>query len=214
MIHVQSNIAAMTAYTASWGNLDRKKYLRLDLNENTQPLPGHVNAALKRLVDEQSLQMYPNYAHFLPKLSQYANVGVENLVITNGSDQAIHIILTAFLGKGDTMLIVQPEFPIFTQSAQIIGARIMGMPFNQDMSFPFEKFYDAITEDIRLIVIINPNNPTGTLVSLEQIEKILSKNPDIPVIVDEAYFEFTGVTSRSLLDNFSNLIIIRTFSKA
>jgi histidinol-phosphate aminotransferase len=158
--------------------------------------------------------MYPSYDHFLPKLSQYAKIGVDNLVITNGSDQAIHVILTAFLGQGDTLLIAQPEFPIFSQSAQIIGAYIQRVPYNQDMSFPFEQFFDAIKDDTKLIVIINPNNPTGTLVSIEQIEKVLAKNLNIPVVVDEAYFEFTGVTSQSLLEKFPNLIIIRTFSKA
>jgi histidinol-phosphate aminotransferase len=214
MIQVKANIAAMTAYTAAWKDLDRRKYLRLDLNENTQPLPEHVNDALRRLIEERSLQMYPSYERFLPKLSQYANIGRDNLVITNGSDQAIHIILTAFLGRGDTLLIAEPEFPIFSQSAHIIGANIRKVPYQQDMSFPFEQFCDAIGDDTQLIVIINPNNPTGTLVSIEQIEIILSENLDIPVIVDEAYFEFTGVTSQCLLDKFPNLIIIRTFSKA
>ncbi len=214
MIQVKPNIAAMTAYTAVWKNLDRRKYLRLDLNENTQPLPEHVNAALKRLIEEQSLQMYPSYEHFLPKLGQYTNTELDHLVITNGSDQAIHIILTAFLGQGDTLLIAEPEFPIFSLSAQINGANIRKVPYNEDMSFPFAQFCDAIGDDTKLIVIINPNNPTGTLVSIEQIEIILAENPDIPVIVDEAYFEFTGITSQPLLAKFPNLIIIRTFSKA
>jgi len=204
----------MSAYSPPWTGLNRKKYLRLDLNENTQAPPECVNTALKKLIDDKCLQMYPDYSDFLPILSQYTEVKQDNLIITNGSDQAIDIILRAFLGQGDNMLIAQPEFPIFTQVVRVIDAYIQGVPYNQDMSFPFEAFLNAVTADTRLIVIINPNNPTGTLLSLEQIEQILARNPDLPVVVDEAYFEFTGITCQSLLEKYTNLIIVRTFSKA
>lgn len=211
---VKPHIAAMSAYSPPWTNLDRKQYLRLDLNENTQAPPECVNIALRNLVDDKHLQMYPDYSSFLPKLCEYVNVEPENLIITNGSDQAIEIILRAYLAQGDAMLIAQPEFPIFSQVAKVIGAEVQGVPYNSDMSFPFEQFLKAVQSNTKLIILINPNNPTGTALTLDQIETVLAENSNLPVVVDEAYFEFTGVTSRNLLERYNNLIIIRTFSKA
>lgn len=211
---VKPHIAAMSAYSPPWTNLDRKQYLRLDLNENTQAPPECVNIALRNLVDDKHLQMYPDYSSFLPKLCEYVNVEPEKLIITNGSDQAIEIILRAYLAQGDAMLIAQPEFPIFSQVAKVIGAEVQGVPYNSDMSFPFEQFLKAVQSNTKLIILINPNNPTGTALTLDQIETILAENSNLPVVVDEAYFEFTGVTSRDLLERYNNLIIIRTFSKA
>lgn len=214
MIQVKKHIAAMSAYSPPWTGLDRTRYLRFDLNENTQPLPEHVRAALKKLADENTLQMYPNYADFMPKLGQFLQQDPDNLIITNGSDQAIDILLRAFLEQDDAMLIARPEFPIFAQFAQVMNVAIQGVPFNPDMSFPFESFSKAVTEQTKLIVIINPNNPTGSVVSIEQIKQILTDHPNIPVIVDEAYYEFTGLTCQDLLEEHENLIITRTFSKA
>jgi histidinol-phosphate aminotransferase len=211
---VKPHIAAMSAYSPPWTNLDRKQYLRLDLNENTQAPPECVNIALRNLVDDKHLQMYPDYSSFLPKLCEYVNVEPDKLIITNGSDQAIEIILRAYLAQGDAMLIAQPEFPIFSQVAKVIGAEVQGVPYNSDMSFPFEQFLKAVQSNTKLIILINPNNPTGTALTLNQIETVLAENSNLPVVVDEAYFEFTGVTSRNLLERYNNLIIIRTFSKA
>ncbi|CAN2043092.1 Aminotransferase class I/II-fold pyridoxal phosphate-dependent enzyme [Candidatus Magnetomoraceae bacterium gMMP-1] len=214
MIQVKPYISVMSLYSPPWSNMDRGEYLRLDLNENTQQPPEHVKAALKEYIDENRIQMYPEYDRFLSKLSQYSNVDENQLILTNGSDHAIEIILRAFLGPDDTMLVAQPEFPIFSQVAGVIGAKICGVPYGQDMSFLYNGFLEAVTTEIKLIVIINPNNPTGTDIPLAHIENILVKNPDIPVIVDEAYFEYTGITALDFMKSHSNLIITRTFSKA
>lgn len=213
-VQVRSNVANLSPYTPPWTGLDRSGYLRLDLNENTQPPPMVVNEALRELINKGSLQMYPAYEWFLPKLSRYTGVKKEQLLITNGSDQAIDIILRTFLEPGDGIVFAQPEFPIFSQVATVIGATIQGVPYEPDLTFPFERFMQTIHQKTRLIALINPNNPTGSTISLEEIEKILRKHPNLPVIVDEAYFEFTGITTIHLLNTHPNLIITRTFSKA
>lgn len=213
-INVQPQIAALSIYSPPWTGLDRRQYLRLDLNENTQPPPACVADALKALIDEPRLQMYPDYSEFIPKLASYAGVAPNQLIVTNGSDQAIDIILRAFLAIGDEMVVAQPEFPVFSQVAGVIGAQVIGVPFGDELSFPEAGLRQAIHAETRLIVIINPNNPTGTPVSLVQIEQVLQENPNIPVLVDEAYYEFTGVSAHALLEHYENLLIIRTFSKA
>jgi len=215
MINVKANIAAMSPYSPPWSDMDRKAYLRLDLNENTQDPPAHVMAAIRGYIDEKRIQMYPEYGKFLTTLSGYAGVGEDHLIISNGSDQAIEIILRAFLGAGDTMVMAQPGFPIFDQVAGVIGAKVRGVPYDRELSgFPYEEFVNAITPETNLIVIINPDNPTGIAVPMPQIQEILEDNPDIPVMVDEAYFEYTCVTAIDLLESHPNLIVTRTFSKA
>ena len=213
-IRVHPHIRDLSIYSPPWTGLDRSQFLRLDLNENTQAPPAGVADALQALIDEPRLQMYPDYSEFIPKLASYASVNTEQLILTNGSDQAIDIILRAFLAVGDAMVVAQPEFPVFSQVAHVIGAQVVGVPFTSDLSFPYTELQQAINVDTRLIVIINPNNPTGTPVTLEQIEQVLQDNPTIPVLVDEAYYEFTGISARSLLEQYENLLIIRTFSKA
>ncbi len=214
MVHVKPHIAEMARYRPPWANLERSDYLCLDLNENVQGAPDHVIQALKRYLDKKRLQMYPDYRSFLPKLARYVETDEDRLILTNGSDQGIEIALRAFLGPGDTMVIARPEFPIFTQTARIIGAAVRGVSFDEKMQFPYDSFLEAITSDVSLVVVINPNNPTGTPVSLSQIEEILKKSGDIPVIVDEAYYEYTGVTAAGFMEQYPNLIVARTFSKA
>jgi histidinol-phosphate aminotransferase len=214
MIKVKSHIAAMGPYKPPWTGLDRSGYLRLDLNENTLDPPEHVKEALKNYINSNRIQMYPEYEQFMFKLSDYVKVDSSRLILTNGSDQGIELLLHAFLGDGDTMVIARPEFPIFTQVAGVLNAKVRGISFNENMAFPFKAFMEAITSDVGLIVLINPNNPTGTPLEPEQIEEILNKYSHIPVLVDEAYYEYTKATSRGLLETYPNLVITRTFSKA
>ncbi len=214
MIYVKKNIAEMSPYAPPWSGLDRTEYLRLDLNENTLGPPKKVVEDLKDYIGEGRIQMYPDYRKFLPKLAQYVGVDEDRLILSNGSDQAIDIILRAFLGRGSKMVIAQPGFPIFDQVAGIIGAEIQGVPYKRDMKFPIAEFNQAIGPETALIVIINPNNPTGSTVSLGEIRAILKSNPDIPVVVDEAYYEYTATTALGFLADYPNLIVTRTFSKA
>jgi histidinol-phosphate aminotransferase len=214
MIQVKRHIAQISTYKPPWSNMDRSGFLRLDLNENTLSPPHHVKLALKKYIDDNRIQMYPDYWSFLPKLSQYTNADQEQLIVTNGSDQAIEIVLRAFLGMNDEMVMAQPGFPMFTQIAEVIGARVVGVPYYPDMSFPYKEYFEAITPETKLVVLINPNNPTGASISVSTIEDVLKFRHDLPVLVDEAYFEFTSETAIHFLKSYPNLIILRTFSKA
>lgn len=214
MIKVKPYIEAISAYTPPSSGLDRAEYLRLDFNENTLMPPKHVLQALKEYLDGDRIQMYPTYGKFMKILSEYVGVPTDHLMVTNGSDQGIEIILRAFLGQGDSIVLVEPAFPMFNQIVSVIGAEIDSVPLNDDLSFPDEVFLNTIKPGRSIIVIINPNNPTGTSVSRETIERAVKDYPDIPVYVDEAYYEFTGDTALDLLESSPNLLISRTFSKA
>jgi len=210
---LKPQLKSMHAFQPPWQALDRRDYLRFDLGECTQPVPQHVRAALNELAHD-GLQLYPDYTAFMPKLAGYVGVDETQLLITNGSDQAISLLLRALLGEGDALLMAQPGFPIFMQAAALQGACVNNIPYCADLSFAEDAFLAAVP-DADVIVLINPNNPTGTALSLAQIEAVLQRaGPNKAVIVDEAYYEFTGITAVGLLDEYPNLIITRTFSKA
>ena len=202
-------------YVPDWLDLDRSQYLRLDRNESTVPLPDHVVSILSRYLAERGVHAYPDAERLSEPLGAYCGVPPESVLTTNGSDQAIDLCLRAFLGDGDRLLVARPEFAIFSHVAAVIGARVQGVPYREDLSFPYAEFREAASNAAPdLIVIINPNNPTGTPVTVDFISEIASSHPHVPVIVDEAYYEFTGRTVAGLIGSHSNIVILRTFSKA
>ncbi len=214
MLQVKPQIAALSIYRPPWSSIDRTAFLRFDLNENTLPLPDCVKAALKDWIDSDQIPLYPDYAAFMPKLAGYVGAEPEQLLVSNGSDQAIEVVLRSFLGKDDELLMAQPGFPMFSQIAGVIGAKVKGIPYTPDLHFPRQEFFAAVSAATKLIVLVNPDNPTGVSIQQDVIEEALALRPDLPVLVDEAYFEFTGVTALPLLTEHPNLIILRTFSKA
>jgi histidinol-phosphate aminotransferase len=203
-----------TAYVPDWLGLDRSAYLRLDRNESTRQLSDEVAVGLAEHVRKRGLFSYPEPDRLAGRVGEYCAVSADSVVVTNGSDQAIDLCLRGFLGVGDRLLVARPEFSMFTHIADLIGAVVDGVPYADDLSFPYEAFWAAARQRPELIVLINPNNPTGTPVDLDFIERVAAEYPDIPVIVDEAYFEFTGVTAVPLIRTHPNVIVLRTFSKA
>ena len=212
-IKVRETISKMGSYSPPLNNRNPEEYLLMDFNEPPLPLP---NKSIEKIVSllKSKIHTYPVYQEFLKDLSNYVGVDTDKLLITNGSDQAADIIFRCILESGNEVKMVQPGFQMFSQVAGILGCKIDGPQFNSDFTFPHEKLKSSIDENTRLIVVINPNNPTGTSVSIYQIEDLLKSFPDIPLLIDEAYYEFTGKTSVSLIKRFPNLIVIRTFSKA
>lgn len=188
----------------------------LDFNEKTVPPSKNVLKKLRELIDSDQIQLYPEYDDLCGKIATYSGVKKDQIMITNGSDQGIDLIFRTYTEKGDKVIIPSPSFAMFYQCSRVIGNKL-GMPvYNEDGSFPTDKVIKSIKTGVRLVVICNPNNPTGTAVELEDIEEIVKKALRFSAIVyvDEAYFEFCKITAIGLIDKYPNLIITRTFSKA
>jgi len=187
----------------------------LDFNERAIPPQNKVVRALEKFAKSQKLQVYPEYFDLEKKIADYAGVNANQVMITNGSDQGIDIIFRTFTEKGDKAIIPSPSFTMFFQCAKIVGNEIVGPLYKKDnLAFPFNGALDAIDKRTKLIVICNPNNPTGTAVSIDDIGKIASKAKKAIVYVDEAYFEFSKITAIPLIKKYPNIIVTRTFSKA
>lgn len=208
-------IREMKAYSPPLSERRAFSGILLDFNERTLPPSSKVQRAVQDLLKSNELQLYPEYGELERKLAQYVGVNTDQIMITNGSDQGIDLIFRAFTEAGDIVIIPTPSFAMFYQSAQIVGNKILRPLYTKEnLAFPLEEVLGMINESVRLIVVCNPNNPTGTLVSIDDIEKIAQKAPNAIILVDEAYFEFSKVTATSLIKKYLNIIVTRTFSKA
>ena len=188
----------------------------LDFNERTTGPSKKVKVALRKFFQKGKLQRYPEYVDLQKKIAKYAKVGVNQIMITNGSDHGIDIIFRTFVAKRDTIVMPVPTFPMFIQYAQMLGCRVLKIPYNKtDFKFPAIEILQLLkNKRPKLIVVCNPNNPTGTVVSIKEIEAMVRNAPDSIFMIDEAYFEFSRVSAVLLLNKFSNIVIVRTFSKA
>ena len=213
-MRIRSAIANMGIYKPPLEGRNPKEYLLMDFNESPEPPPPSVGRALQDYLVEGNLHVYPHYGSFCEELGQYVGVSAAQLLLTNGSDQGIDVILRSMLDPGTNLVIAIPGFTMFKQTVDTIGADFIGAPYPADFAFPYEKVRQAVNPNTRVIVVINPNNPTGTSAPLEQVEALLKEFPDCAVLVDEAYYEFTGQTCLHLLNQYPNLVVLRTFSKA
>ncbi|MEC8544321.1 MAG: histidinol-phosphate transaminase, partial [SAR324 cluster bacterium] len=182
--------------------------------ESPQPPPPSVRRALQEYLVEGDLHVYPYYGSFCDELGQYVGVSADQLLLTNGSDQGIDVVLRCLLEPDTNLVMAMPGFTMFKQTVDTIGADFIGVLYPSDFAFPYEKVRQAVNRHTRVIVVINPNNPTGTSAPLTQVEALLQEFPDCAVLVDEAYFEFTSQTCLHLLTQYPNLVVLRTFSKA
>lgn len=203
--------------------LERKTYeppaegrwgkIRLDFNENTAGCSPAVRRALASL-SAKKLAMYPEVLAGTAKLAKYFRVAPQELVLTNGGDDALRVFFDAFVDRGSRILICEPTFPMYRYYAEIYGARIDVCRYDAEMRFPMADVLKQLKKRPRAFFLANPNNPTGTLVPLPELRKILEAAPRTAVVFDEAYAEYSGLTAVPWIRKYPNLFVARTFSKA
>jgi histidinol-phosphate aminotransferase len=192
----------------------REGKLRLDFNENTVGCSPRVLAALKRCATRERLAVYPEYGQARAKLARFFGVESGQLLFTNGTDEAIQVIVNTYVDHGGQVLLLKPSYAMYRFYADLAGASVAEVPYRPSgLAFPIEELLGASTPETRAVLIANPNNPTGTAVDLAGVRHILGKAENAAVLVDEAYFEFCGTTALGLLREYPNLFVSRTFSK-
>lgn len=192
-------------------------YLLLDFNERTTPPHPLVAEAVRDYVMKGDFQVYPEYGNLDEILAGYLGVKPTEVIPTNGSDQAIDVVYRALVREGDDVIIPAPTFAMLEQSAHAQGANIISPRYREPkLDFPYEEVMETIKPGVKLVIICNPNNPTGTTVSRDQSEAIIqrAKEEEASVMVDEAYHEFAPeLTVVDLIGKYPNLFITRSFSK-
>lgn len=187
--------------------------VRLDFNENTFACSPKVLEALGR-VSRAELTMYPERERVERIAAAHLGLQPEQVLLTNGVDEAIHVLCQTYLGKGDAMLLPVPTYSMYAVYASGTDAKLIEVPANDNFRFPLDALLAKVTPATKLIAIANPNSPTGQAVSREEIVRVLDAAPHAAVLVDEAYFHFHGQTVLDMVGHVPNLIVARTFSKA
>jgi histidinol-phosphate aminotransferase len=211
MLEAREAVRKLKQYQPPLGD---RSGLRLDFNENTGGCSPRVMERLRQVRPEQ-LACYPERAPVEREVAAFLGLQPDQVLLTNGVDEGIHLVCEAYLEAEDDALIVVPTFAMYQICAAATGARVISIPADENFTFPTAKVLAyATAPKTRLIAIANPNNPTGTVASAEDLLLIARSAPQAAVLVDEAYFEFYGESLLEYVGQVQNLFIARTFSKA
>jgi len=202
----------MAAYSPPTGG--RADKLRLDFNENTVGCSPRVVSALRDCLSAASLAIYPEYNEAKAEIAAHFHTSPDHFLFTNGTDEAIQVVINTYVDDNQEVLLLKPAYAMYRFYAEVAGARIQEIPYlAATMEFPLAELLAAITPETRAVIIANPNNPTGTGAGLAGIERILKRARKAVVMIDEAYYEFSGITALPLIESHPNLFVSRTFSK-
>jgi len=216
--YIQSHLKGFTGYSASTspdtlkGKVDvpLEKIVKINANENPYGCSPRV---IKALSKAKNFSIYPDdgQQELRRLIAEYAGVPAQCVVAGHGSNTLIDFLVRLFVGPGDEVINSVPTFDIYRFSTQICGGTVVNVGRDDDFNISVPGIKAAITDRTKLIFLATPNNPTGNVVPREQITDLLGTG--LPVVVDEAYYEFSGETAMPLTSDYKNLIVLRSFSK-
>ena len=195
--------------------LKKEDIIKLGSNENPW---GPSPKAMKAIEDEiASINRYPESQlhELVSEIAQYSGVKDSQVIIGgDGADEIIDVLAKTFINPDDEFIVPLPSYMYYEYLLKQYGARPVYARWDLDENrLDEESIFDSITERTKMIFLCSPNNPTGTLIDKEVLINIASKNPEVLIVIDEAYFEYSEVTNKDLIDEFNNIFIIRTMSK-
>lgn len=197
---------------------ERESILKLDWNESTIPPSPKVKEYLQRLLEEPDFfNLYPTTynRNLITLLSEYVNIPGENIQYFGSSDALHEYICKVYISVGDPVMILGPSYDNFRLTCQANGAEVFFSNYTDDFEFNSYQFEEDIyAKEPAVVYICNPNNPTGNLHPISYIEHLLNEFPDTLFLIDEAYYEFSGVSAKDLVLRYENILISRTMSKA
>jgi histidinol-phosphate aminotransferase len=206
----RARVQAMKEYHPPLGSRDA---LRLDFNENTLACSPKVREALE-LISTGALTRYPEREPVEAIVAAHLGLEPVQVALTNGVDEAIHVLFETFLETGDELLLPIPTYTMYEVYASATDARVVTVLAADDLQFPNGRLLAAITPKTKIVAIANPNSPSGTVATRTQILELASRAPHAVLLVDEAYFHFHGETVVDLVGVVPNVVVARTFSKA
>jgi len=195
--------------------ISRFRYLRLDKNERVTNFSNYFLKKLKNKLNSFYLSAYPEIEKIYTLLSKSLKINKEMIVITPGSDMAIRNCFELFVKPKKKIITLSPTFSMVGVYAKIFQAKQVEIKYDRNLNLELGKLINNIDKKTSLIIIANPNSPTGTIIAKNVLLKIIKKAnlKKVPILIDEAYFGFFKETYISYVKKFSNLIISRTFSK-
>lgn len=212
MIKSKECLKSLNCYETD--KFEPKCILKLDSNENCWGVSKKVLAELKK-IDETTISRYPFYGEVIGALSKKYSLSEENILTTNGADEALSVIISTYLEAKEELLCFIPTFSMPKIYACITNANFRGVDYYTKWEFDAEKLMTQIKDNTKLLYITSPNNPTGELAKVEDIEKILKNYPNVGLILDITYISFSdeNVNYFELVEKYDNLFIVKSFSK-
>lgn len=195
---------------------DRTEFLRLDKNEGAYVIPDKILKKILSQITPDFLTTYPQISFLYNCLGDYLSIDEDHIFITAGSDAAIKTTFETFVQPGDEVIITDPTYAMYEVYSHLFQANLKKVVYDKNLKISTYQIVNEITDKTRLIALPNPDSPTGSMIPLSEIRKLvqIAHERDIVVIIDEAYYPFTDITAIGLVDEFANLIVTRTFSKA
>lgn len=209
---VKPAVRALSAYSLE----PIETRIKINQNENPFDLPDSIRHDVEVRMRSRAWSRYPDFvpSGFHEKLADFAGWRPDGVLAGNGSNELIQAIMMVTVGPGTRVLIVEPTFTLYRLQASVLGGEVRSVALSDGLAFDPEAVEEAATRDaVDMVVLCSPNNPTGSVYSLDDLDRLLERFDGI-VVVDEAYQEFSGQTAVPLLHRHRNLVVLRTFSKA
>ena len=191
--------------------------IHLDANESFLPLPAPILEELAAAVPQVAFNRYPDPAaqELCQAFAQYYGVPVENVAAGNGSDELITVLFTGFLQKGEAFATLEPDFSMYAFNGYLQEARHVPIPKGEDYAIDVDSTVETCQrEGVKLLIFSNPGNPTSLVCPREEVRRLICGLPDTLVVLDEAYMDFSDQSLLPEFQQYDNLLILRTCSKA
>ncbi len=189
--------------------------VRLDGNESPYDLPSENKTALCKRLAEISVNRYPDFSvdRVIQSLSRLTGVPSDGILLGNGSDEIIQMIIEAFSGTSDCVLVPSPTFSMYRITSLVLGKQVVEIPLDKDFDIDLDSTLDALRDKNSDIVFLStPNNPTGNSFSEEKLLSVVQQCPGV-VVIDEAYCDFSKKSYIPFINRYENLLVLRTMSK-
>lgn len=188
--------------------------IKLNQNENPYDWPLSLKQSVFERVRDMSWNRYPPFvpSSFVAKVAKYVGVTTEQVLVGNGSNELMYAVFACVLEPRRKLVITQPTFTLYALLGKVFGAEVVDVPLDSEMRFDLPAL-EKTARDAACVVIASPNNPTGSVMDPMELEHLVASS-DALFVVDEAYFDFHGVSALELTNNHKNVVVLRTFSKA
>jgi len=190
--------------------------VKINQNENPWDVPENVKAETLRRLDARPWSRYPEFvaASLQECLADFASWKADGVIAGNGSNELIQSLLMVTVNEAKRILISEPTFALYRQVATILGGDVVSVPLTATFQFDVPVLTEALRDSKpEVMILCSPNNPTGSVIGDDGLKQLLRTAPGL-VVIDEAYHEFAGQSVVPLLNDFPNLVVLRTFSKA
>ena len=209
---VKESVRALRAYSLK---ADRTR-IKLNQNENPWDAPLTIKQETLRRLDERPWSRYPDFSpqSLRESLAKFSGWMPEGILVGNGSNELIQALLMVTVEAGTRVVISEPTFALYRQITTVLSGKVISMPLSSDLNYDVDSLKREIESDLPQVTIIcSPNNPTGCVIDKDELVSLLETSPGL-IVIDEAYHEFSGGSVVPLLNKYSNLVVLRTFSKA